>query len=318
MAIALRGSLPSKQAEPMEFHNYRTIRDMTKHGVPARVFKRNPDLICEQLAPKAGSGDDDMLDQARDERTWEGLRRPYYNVYPSIIPMLTRLNLAVDTNLVRLPMPSLCIRLPKDTRNPLKFASRGEQVYVGSILVTDVGETGRLTVRLDTGENRPGYMTLHPFFYFIRKSGVTMEQLLMDAEQEPVTERSGVVVPDRIMTDSLRLCCTLCLLDDNPELISPDVLTADFAKYEATGNRKYVDRAHSRGKFGWNVGRHIEVIPHYRRPHLALVWTGEGRKIAKIVPRKGSLIHRHAVETIPTGFQGETPGSADGQTHGVA
>jgi hypothetical protein len=38
----------------------------------------------------------------------------------------------------------------------------------------------------------------------------------------------------------------------------------------------YVDKAHRRGKVGWNVGRHIEVAPHYRRPHMALVWTGTG------------------------------------------
>ena len=50
---------------------------------------------------------------------------------------------------------------------------------------------------------------------------------------------------------------------------------------------KYVDKAHRRGKVGWNVGRHIEVAPHYRRPHMALVWTGTGRAVPKIVPTAG-------------------------------
>ena len=34
---------------------------------------------------------------------------------------------------------------------------------------------------------------------------------------------------------------------------------------------KYVAKAHRRGKVGWNVGRRIEVAPHFRRPHMTLV-----------------------------------------------
>jgi DNA-binding protein H-NS len=52
------------------------------------------------------------------------------------------------------------------------------------------------------------------------------------------------------------------------------------------------------------VGKHIEVIPHYRRPHMALVWTGRGRAVPKIVPRRGSVVHREAVEKLPSGFGG--------------
>ena len=33
----------------------------------------------------------------------------------------------------------------------------------------------------------------------------------------------------------------------------------------------------------WNIGRGIEVIPHMRRPHPALMHTGHGRTIPKIV-----------------------------------
>ena len=58
-------------------------------------------------------------------------------------------------------------------------------------------------------------------------------------------------------------------------------------KYEDSGDRKYVDRARRRGKLGWNVGARIEVMPHYRRPHPALVWTGPGRAVPRIVMRKG-------------------------------
>jgi hypothetical protein len=120
----------------------------------------------------------------------------------------------------------------------------------------------------------------------------------------------GVQVPCDLVTDCVRLCCTLCLLEDDPSVIEPDVLSKDRARFEQTGDEKYVAKAHRRGKVGWNVGRRIEVAPHYRRPHLMLAWTGKGRSVPKIVPRRGSIVHRQVVEKVPSGFEGK------GQKHG--
>lgn len=55
-------------------------------------------------------------------------------------------------------------------------------------------------------------------------------------------------------------------------------------------------------KVGWNAGRMIEVIPHYQRPHLMLAWMG--RAVLKVVPRRGSVVHREVVEKLPSGFGG--------------
>ena len=41
----------------------------------------------------------------------------------------------------------------------------------------------------------------------------------------------------------------------------------------------------------------------YRRPHMVLVWTGQGRAISRIVPRRGSVVHREMVEKVPGGFE---------------
>ncbi len=49
---------------------------------------------------------------------------------------------------------------------------------------------------------------------------------------------------------------------NDPDAITPDVPADDRQKYEASGDQKYVDRAHRRGKLGWNVGQQIEVMPH--------------------------------------------------------
>jgi hypothetical protein len=114
----------------------------------------------------------------------------------------------------------------------------------------------------------------------------------------------GVQIPEDLITDCVRLCCSLCLLENDPSVIEPDVLSKDRAKFEQTGDEKYVAKAHRRGKVGWNVGRHIEVAPHYRRPHMTLVWTGRGWSVPRVVPRRGSVVHREKVEKVPSGFGG--------------
>ncbi len=112
----------------------------------------------------------------------------------------------------------------------------------------------------------------------------------------------GVQIPEDLITDCVRLCCSLCLLEDDSSVIEPDVLSKDRTKFEQTGDEKFVAKAHRRGKVGWNVGRQVAVVPHYRRPHMALVWTGRGRAVPKIVPRRGSVVHRAKVEKVPSGF----------------
>ena len=80
-----------------------------------------------------------------------------------------------------------------------------------------------------------------------------------------------------MLTDCVRLCCSLCLLENDPSVIEPGVLSNDRERFEASSDDSYMDKANRHGKIGWNVGRQIEVAPHYRRPHMARVWIGRGR-----------------------------------------
>ena len=122
-------------------------------------------------------------------------------------------------------------------------------------------------------------MPIYTYRNFPRKPGLTVEKSLADLEAKGLFAEIGIVVPESLMMDCIRLCCSLCLLENDPEIISPDVLADDRAKFEASGDQKFVDKAHRRGKVGWDVGKHIEVIPHFRRPHMTLVWTGSGRAV---------------------------------------
>jgi len=98
----------------MLFHTYTTIRDCTRRSLPeANDFYKGAE----------GMRSAQFLAQLREKA-----RRPYYDMWP----MLTRLNLDLDSSLIQLPLPALCIRFPKDPgRNPFKFDWKGEEVTMG-------------------------------------------------------------------------------------------------------------------------------------------------------------------------------------------
>jgi hypothetical protein len=291
----------------MDFHTYTTMRDWNRRTDPDDRPAQDIDLFYKRAiadAQKMQSGQ--FFGQMLNERDWEKARRPYYNLWPSIIPMLTRLDLDLDSNLIQLPLPALCIRFPKDTaKNPLKFDWKGDEVAVRCVMLGEINQGTGLSVLVDVGEVMGEFgVPVYTYRNFPRKSGLTVEKSLADLEAKGLFAEIGIVVPESLMMDCIRLCCSLCLLENDPEIISPDVLADDRAKFEASGEQKYVDKAHRRGKVGWDVGKHIEVIPHFRRPHMTLVWTGSGRAVPKIVPRRGSIVHREAVEKLPSGFGG--------------
>ena len=243
-----------------------------------------------------------FMGQMLNERDWEKARRPYYNVWPAIVPMLTRLNLDLDSSLIRLPLPVLCVRFPKE-KNPLMFAWQGKEEYIRCILMGYINNETGISLLIDIGETAPLGVPIYSYRNFPCKAGLTVEHSLVGLRGDKFSE-IGIQIPNELMMDCVRLCCTLCLIENNPEIISSDVLSDDRAKYEASGDQKFVDKAHRRGKVGWDVGRHVEVMPHYRRPHMTLVWTGRGRAMPKIVPRRGSVVHREVVEKVPMGWEG--------------
>ncbi len=284
----------------MDFYTYTTNHDACiKAGVvrDAETFYRM--AFAEARAVRSAQ----FYYQLKNERDWEQARRPYYNLWPSIVPMLTRLNLDLDSSLVNLPMPALCIRLPKQ-HNPLTFDWKGETFPVRCMLLGDMDEGEGISVLVDVNErvgNGGFSVPIYTYQNFRREKGLTVEQSLQDAGHDD-SAGTGIQVPISLVNDCVRLCCSLCLLENDPSVIEPDVLSKDRVRFEQSGDEKYIDKAHRRGKVGWNVGKRMEVAPHYRRPHMALVWTGSGRAVPKVVPRRGSVVHREKVEKVPSGF----------------
>jgi hypothetical protein len=179
----------------MDFHTCITMRDWTRRVDPEDRPAQDSDQFYQRtLKDAVGMGSAQRFGQTLNERDCEKARRPYYNIWPSIIPMLTRLDLDLDSNLIQLPLPACASAFPETWRRTRSSSTR-------------------------------------------RVTGSTLTR--------PVAR----------------------------------------VKWDGT----------------WAI---IEVIPHYRRPHMALVWTGLGRRVPRIAPRKGGVVHGEMVEKLPSVFGG--------------
>jgi len=288
----------------MEFWEHPTIYQAMKKVHPSIGSPEEYYNDAIRYAFEVGR-DSCTINQLEMERAWGAAKKPYYLVFPAIIPMLTRLNLDIDSGLVKPPLDTLCIRLPSKS-NSLKFEFNRETYYVRTILmsVARIKDYDGLTLWINIGESSTIQGLSIPictYRNFRCKPGQTIEEDIKNLPMDTNAEL-GVVMPREVDYACVRLACSLCLMAQDPEIINPDVLNKDQEKFNKSGDEKFIEKAHRRGKVGWTVGAKLEVIPHVRRPHPAIVWTGKGRTTPKIVFRKGSIVHRKTIEKLPTGF----------------
>jgi hypothetical protein len=269
------------------------------------------------------------------EREWTLAGRPYYNLWPSLLPALSRLKMDADASLFRLPLDQLLLRLPK-TGNPLEWEHGGQTWAVRSVLCENSqlvhdsragaaalllreGEEAPETVRgltfwIDAGEDleggqvsgdNPNSIRRLMYKHLVCQAGHSIEWSFENIPPHMSTE-IGLVYPTWLLHAVARIVCTLCLMADDPQVVEPVVLKDDEQKFERSGDLSLVEKAKRRGNYGWHVGRAIEVSPHVRAAcPAALYWTGEGRKIPKIRFRRGSIVHRRKLSEMPTGFLDE-------------
>ncbi len=143
--------------------------------------------------------------QLNSERTWEEIRKPYYNVGPSIVPMLTRLNLDLDSGLIQLPLPALCIRLPKH-HNRLEFHWDDQLFEIRSLLLSEINDGRGLSILLDIGEamdNGLFKVPIYTYRNFPRREGLTVEQSLASLGSS-ISAEMGVQIPLTLIDDCVR------------------------------------------------------------------------------------------------------------------
>lgn len=300
-----------------DFIPYKDLWYWCKHLNITQAFASRDEMFETQQAVAEAADDPFTYRQTILERDWIAASRPYYQVFPVVLPMLLKVPLDLPCTALQLPQyKAIELRLPKVEKDcPFSWTCADGEVHrvenvlfgiqdiprdngadelvPGIILCFDIGER-------DTTVGAP----IYSFRFFPLRDDLTIEAAAQIPSMHPSWGK-GIVVPEDVMSNLIKLAACVLLLDNDPDLVCPDVLSKDAAAWGNASEQertRFVDRAKARGKVGWNIGAAIEVMPHMRRPHPALVWTGQGRTVPKVVLRKGSLVHRNKLSAIPTGF----------------
>lgn len=284
----------------MFFHQYQDVysylrRVLGKEKLPTPESYYEPTLAGGMEKAKE---DPRSYLRSQGELHWWHNGRPYYNLWPAITPTL----LGIDLSRITLdaihdsPMHWIAVQFPLAGFMGLRAMVAGMSVEFnpdyGKRLGTLTVYSQSMTKRMDLG---PGYEDLKPPWDVEWHCKVAYDL------DEPVGELEPV----------LKLAAAIFLLEHDPQIIKPDVLKSDEQEFSVASperQKELIAKALARrGQPGFHIGKDVEAIPHYRRPHPALYWTGEGRRIPKIVFRSGAVVHRQKMTEVPTGFHG-SPG----------
>lgn len=305
----------------MQFHSFPDAWSVAKRLGLDRMLGSREQMFEISRVEALRQGDSLAWHHLQAEERWLAQGQPYYRLWPSILPMLLSFELDVPcSSIVLPPMPSgqpfeaLALELPAErSANPLTFEG-GEvrsilfaQAGVNRIAGQDTRERGLVMVA-ETGEFNEHGLPVHAIRAFPLLPDATIEQSLARQPEHPSWHK-GMQIPLSVFDQLARICCCVCLIGNDPDLVTVDVLAKDRAAYEAAdeARRKVIEaRAMRRGKFGFDLGARMEVIPHVRRPHLARVRFGKGWSMIKQVLRKGSIVHRGKMTEIPTGYTEES------------
>lgn len=230
------------------------------------------------------------------ELSWYRDIRPYYKVWPTIVQPLARLSLDVSMKDMNISERTVCLRM---VDHPQTASVVGP---ISSILMsyTNVPTINRLFGGRELFDDYENAMLIIKMFMNDDHFKLFLFGSDTDCTIEETLSRYLFVMEEQRL--AVKIGFSSLLMADDPDIIEPDVLNRDQAAYDRTGDNKYIDRAKRRGKHGWHIGRKMESMPHYRRPHLGLRWTGKGRAVPRIVPIKGAVVHRSRLTEVPTGY----------------
>lgn len=278
------------------------------HGY-AKYAKDDMDL-CKQLAANYTGkkfGADGMEAVLKTEAKWIADGRPYYDLYPSCVEAFCKVNLSkVTCDSIELPIPRLMIRFAEGHEAVCKS---GKITTIFAARCRDSRSDGRgLMIAVYHGmvENyRRGKIHIPVVGLTPLQPGVPLDAVPGYSENDTVLDYSMA---------ALRVVTTICLLRGNPDIIQPEPLRDDQAKYEAAVDeatrQRLLDKAKRRGKVAFSVGKHVVAAPGFRCPHFAVRWMGHGEPKTPVVrPIKGCIVMRKQIEEVPTGYLDDLPQS---------
>jgi hypothetical protein len=227
---------------------------------------------------------------------WYEARRPYYKCWPALLGAMCKIKL--DRTLREFAIkPQIVL---------LRFGL-GDEPQCGNIKILCIGvacverkdsETTLIVMPLCENQARKQLLLHHSI---ASEWDETLEVVCHDEPYNSGDEACDTSSLNDTLQLALRISLSCLILAEDSEYITPDVLSKDEPAYRLTHNQKYVDKAHRKGKLGWDIGKHFETIPHARRPHMAIRHTGPRGSIPRIVAVKGCIVHRKKATRVPTG-----------------
>lgn len=249
------------------------------------------------------------------ELHWWRNRRPYYNVWPSMTDAL------LDFDISAIPFQSLFNSRYRHVSIQFPVGGVRETMCIGVSLFLDGEITGirggnvlvmtkQSTEWSDLGKGIEYKTRTSMMMVPSEKSGLSMAECISQAADIGSHKDKRIdFYSQSEFSDVHAVSIAVLLMEQDPDLFEPDILSKDVDRYQnGTDEEKerLVEKAFNRrGRPGWHVGRKLESIPHFRRPHLALYWTEKGRKTARIIMRKGCIVKREKLTKVPTGFHGD-------------
>jgi hypothetical protein len=109
-----------------------------------------------------------------------------------------------------------------------------------------------------------------------------------------------------------KLALFASMLHKDPKMIEPVVLAKHQERYSTADEamKKWLeDKASQIQGRGFSIGKELnaraDISPHLRNAHMALFWTGPGRKEPLFKLRAGCRVNVKHIAEVPTGFLGE-------------
>lgn len=297
----------------MEFYEYVTYFSCLKKIDPSVTID---DVLSTELEVSMHL-DSGCKSQISTEIRWMQNNRPYFNLYPSMAEVLSKINYDFDCERIKWPQElkeqPLTIRFAKNhkpicvnengrglqsimaIRSDNISVSKSQNLETGMVIFANFGLIPK-TELLSTDFNIPDTYWIS----FPLRANVSLEKVI-----HTYIANSDKASPYYSFLDVIiRIVVGLLLVAEDQDYCIPDVLTKHKAKFAEEKDIKYVEKAKRNGKFGWTIGEQLETIPHFRRPHFGFRYTGTGRTIKKLVPIKGAIVNRNKIN-LPQGYQDE-------------
>lgn len=286
----------------MEFHEYRSFHDICKSLTDCtwqEFYASEGQRLFAQAFQENALGRDNTQSvignvQMQAEQAWYQDGRPYYKIYPNLLPYFLTTKLQVPCEYFRLPFASILIRLPKE--HSVDSLRIDENHYVKSILVSSFDvEPDNPPVMFHPQGGVISYHSCRQVVVWVdlnecestlRVPIYTYQQLLFDnfketAEQalEQCKQRTrrrltpdgeflddgGILVPYHVVDACWRIVIAVSFLSTGGDkIVEFDVLNRDLAKYlqavskqDEPRQQQLVDRAKRNGKNGYTIGREL-------------------------------------------------------------